>query len=158
VKTLQEILQECPPRSADEITGEERFYFLLEDGRLIGRLGFNHQKLLGIEGLDPATSKNTFCRQHKALRITFGAGWNFTVEIIGIKPNDAQWAAIGTLYKKKDELEMFWDVLSENGKWSNGHGSLGDFKRLICPTTPLTTAVKRRARPKRKNAQGGSKR
>ncbi len=120
MKSLEEILQEYPRRSADEIVGEERFYFLLEDEKLIGRLGLNHRELLGIEGLDTEAQKNAFCRQHKALRITFGAGWNFTVEIIGIKPNDAQWAAIGTLYKKKDELEMFWDILSENGQWSNG--------------------------------------
>jgi hypothetical protein len=180
MKSLEQILLDNPPFYPDSSTDAQkmRFMFLMEDGHLIGDSeGHNHRTLLGWtpSDPDPGQVEETFCKQNKCLRLCFqpfweldgrrGNFWCLYIQPFEIQPNDAQWSTLGVLFNlngRSDTL-VTWDVRApqtERG-WIHGEGSLNDFKRLICPL-PLTTAVKRRkakrARPKRKNAQGGSKR
>jgi hypothetical protein len=138
MKSLPEILQECPPRHASEITGlrEDSWYFLLEDGRLIGRPNCNHYDLLGItaEVAYPDAIKKEFCLQNRTVRICFSdeTEGHLYIEIFKNTLNEAQWSALGTLYRRRPDTVVVWDAWFGES-WSHGEGSLGDFKREINP-------------------------
>jgi hypothetical protein len=161
MKTLEQILDEKPPFSPSKIGNDESVHwlFLLEDGRLIEQSGCSHAELLGItsaEG-DPQANERTFCELNKALRITFeefaeldGRPGDYRcvyIEIFSPLPNEAQWAALGELYRirGRDETIAKWDVYSsEKKEWTHGQGSLNDLLRQICPLrSPVPRAHKK---------------
>jgi hypothetical protein len=165
MKTLEQILLDNPPFYASKIAGDERIHwmFMLEDGRLIELPGKNHAKLLGVtaDDGDPQAIEQSFCEQNKALRIAFEAFRELDarpgdyrcvyVQIFGLLPNEAQWAALGELYRIRGRNETIcrWDVYSaKNKKWARGQGSLSDLRRQIVPLPPTPKTTKRRRRSK----------
>jgi hypothetical protein len=112
---------------------EDAWDFLLEDGRLIGLSNCNHYELLGIASgtADPGAVKKAFCVENRAVRICFSdkISGHLNVEIHTELPNEAQWSALGTLYRRRDDTVVVWDLWSsEDEQWKHGEGSLGEFK------------------------------
>jgi len=137
---MSELLEKFPPKYASELSGaeSEAWYFLLSDGKLIGGEELvNHYQMLGLtteEIKDPDAMKKQFCLENKAVRICFSKG-HIYVEVFEIEPNEAQWSAIGTLYRRDPDTNIVWDLrVKSEGKWVHGEGSLPRFKRVFSKT------------------------
>jgi hypothetical protein len=145
-----------PPKHPSEASGEEEdgWYFLLDDGKLSGGASYtNHFDMMGVtnDELEPEGLKRAFCEQHKVIRICYSKK-HLYVEIFDIAPNEAQWAAIGCLYRRDSDAKIVWDVWKNDAqKWLHGDGTIGQFKRAIDPTSEpreRRSAKTKRARPK----------
>jgi hypothetical protein len=144
VRSFEQIIEKFPPRYASQIVlGSEDMYFLflLPDGMLIGgekvldgkgrEKTVNHYEIMGVtaeETDDLTTLKSEFCSANGILRVDV-AHRNFYVEIFKTLPTEAQWSAIGQLYRQA-KPQMVWDVWV-GAKWNHGEGRLSDFKRVV---------------------------
>jgi hypothetical protein len=154
VNTLDQVFQAFPPRYASQVFGSPRWYFMLEDGRLIGgEEGITHRLILGIKDDDPEVDSHhdrevEFCREHHALRLAIGPA--LSVEIFRVAPNEAQLSAIGTLFGSTGRKRMVWDIWLENNEsnhpWRHGLGSLAKFRRSL---DRITRSTAKKIRPRR---------
>jgi len=125
------------------VLGSEDWYFLflLPDGWFVGaekildskgkQKPVNHAEIMGVtpEDGDFTALKTEFCSANKIIRVDV-ADLHLYVEIFKTLPNEAQWGAIGTLYKQT-KRNMTWDVWLKN-KWKhNKSGTLSELKRVI---------------------------
>lgn len=149
MRSLEEMLKEFPAMHPSHASGEQRqaWYFLLEDGKLSGGGDIvNHYGMMALteeEKYDSQASKRGFCNENHVLRVCYSHS-HLYVEIFDWEPNDAQWAAIGTLFRRDRDTVIVWDVwLQQDQKWLHGEGSIGQFKRAMVRRTHSRSRLRR---------------
>jgi hypothetical protein len=138
MRSLEEMLSAFPPKHPSEASGDEAdaWYFLLPDGRLSGGAPLtNHFDMMGVTGteFDTQALKRALCEQNNIIRICYSKR-HLYVEIFDIQPNEAQWAAVGYLFKRDRDTKIVWDVWKGDAQgWEHGEGTLGQFRRALAP-------------------------
>ena len=129
-RTLEEITQLFPPRSASSVSSKQAFYMLMPNGDLIGdesegRGYFNHSVILGRENYE---RQDEFYKEYEALRIDIH---EYLYVDIMFAPNEAQRLAIGQMFRKIGCHEMTWQIACIPDRTKRTEGTLQQFFKAL---------------------------
>jgi hypothetical protein len=112
MRTLIEVMELYPPVPASEITPEDGWYYLLEDGSVVGRPTpyderFNHAVIIDCDTVQAggSTAVPKFCAQYNVLRLIVAGNVYIDVD----RPlTQAQREALNTIFRTVGNPIMTW--------------------------------------------------